>query len=106
MCSKKFFVRFLPFFATFLIGIFVASFFVAAGRPEYSGRRFRHMQGDRRMRAELDRLREENSRLEAQINELRSNALSDRSDSDVIQAVPPPPIPPMPPRPFMPRTAR
>ncbi len=96
----------MPFFATFLLGIFIASFFVTIGRPGFSGRRYRHFEEDRQIRLEVERLREEKSRLEAQINELRSNALADRFDNDVIQAVPPPPLPPMPPKPFAPRVVR
>lgn len=90
MCSKKFFIRFLPFFATLLIGMFVASFFVTIGRPAFGGRRYRHFQEDRQIRVEVERLREENLRLKNQINDLRMNAQSDFSDFEV----PPPPPPP------------
>jgi hypothetical protein len=94
MSSKKFFLRLLPFFATFLVGIFIASFFVTIGRPGFGGRRARHFHEDQQMRVEMDRLRDENIRLTEQLNEIRMNRSGwDRTDSDIIEAVPPPPIP-------------
>ena len=51
MCSRKFFSRFLPFFATLILGVFVASFFVPIGRPGMGGYR-RHREEDRQIRME------------------------------------------------------
>jgi hypothetical protein len=90
MFSKKYLGRLLPFFATFLIGVFVASFFVTIGRPGFGGRRHRHFEEDRQMRVELERLRDENNRLKDQVNELRVNKLDWENDGDIIEAVPPP----------------
>jgi hypothetical protein len=74
MCNKKFFGRFIPFLATFLAGVFIASFFVTIGGPGFVGRRARHSQLDRQIRIEKDQLREENNRLRDQLNELRMNS--------------------------------
>ncbi len=92
MCSKKFFIRFLPFFATLLVGMFVASFFVTIGRPAWAGRRGRHFEEDRQFRCEMERLREENLRLKNQLNDLRMNAQSDFSEFEVPPPPPPPPV--------------
>lgn len=106
MCSKKFFVRFLPFFAALFIGIFIASFFVTIGRPGFGpGRRYRHFEEDRQIRMELDRLRDENQRLKSQMNDLKMNASDDWMDRDIQLPVPPPP-PVAPVRPLAPRAIR
>ena len=94
--------RLLPFFATFLIGIFIASFFVDLSRPRFAfrgpGRRWQDMQ---RMRFENEELKNENLRLR---NELQNTRLKREVLSDVdTYDVPPPtleewPAPPPPPR--------
>lgn len=92
MCSKKFFIRFLPFFATLLIGMFVASFFVPFGRPAWGGRRARHLEEDRLFRGEVERLREENLRLKNQLNNIREVDGTELSDFDVPAPPPPPTV--------------
>lgn len=64
MCgsSKGLFKRILPFFATFAVGLFIASFFVDISAPRFGrGRQMRHE--FQRMQIENDQLRNENLRL-------------------------------------------
>ena len=107
MFSKKYFSRLLPFFATFLVGVFVASFFVSFGRPSFGERRARHFQEDQQMRLELDRLREENMSLKRHHHCDRLGRIyesSPDSDNDVRDLLPPPP--PLPVKPATPRSIR
>lgn len=74
MCSssKGFIRRMLPFFATFAVGLFIASFFVSVGVPRFQGFRGRGWERHKmneRLRSENDELRNENLRLR---NELES----------------------------------
>ena len=62
MCSKGLLKRILPFFATFAIGLFIASFFV-----DVSGSRFGR---GRYMRHEMQQLRFENERQREEIRQL------------------------------------
>ncbi len=77
MRSKGFIKRVLPFFLTFAVGLFIASFFVTIVAPTFQfqnrGWRRNHRQYDRQREAEIQRLREENMRLksEARLNEAR-----------------------------------
>ena len=70
MCSKSFLKRMLPFFATFAVSLFIASFFVSIG-PNFRGRGFggRH-QEMKRLRMENDRLRMEKRDQELEIQRL------------------------------------
>lgn len=90
MCGKNFLRRTVPFFATFLIGVFIASFFVSIGRPGYGGRRAMHFEEDRQIRVENDRLRDENTRLQEQLKSRPFNYDSDFSERDIRELVPPP----------------
>ncbi len=92
--------RFLPFFLTFVLGLFIASFFVSVGLPKfrkYENRGWkRHseyscpMRYEREnMRFQLENLRRENERLR--------DAIRLNNDLD-IDAVPLPPVPPPPSR--------
>lgn len=91
MLNNGFIKRFLPFFATFAVGMLIASFFV-----DLSGRRFGkgHHNGRRQQMIEL---RERVNQLETENRELRqqlgSNAIT--SEVNVIGAVPAPPIAPI-----------
>ncbi|CAN5430717.1 hypothetical protein BH10ACI1_BH10ACI1_16570 [soil metagenome] len=70
MCCKGFFKRFAPFFLTFAVGLFIASFFVAVAAPNFSFRRGgfnRHREYDRQRESELRQLRIEKSRLESDL---------------------------------------
>ena len=91
MFSNGFFKRFLPFFATFAVGMLVASFFGG-----FSGRRFgkshhgNHRQYDIEMRDRVIQLETENRELRQQLG---SSATT--SEINVIGAVPAPPIAPV-----------
>ncbi|MEO6655033.1 MAG: hypothetical protein ABIO36_03040 [Pyrinomonadaceae bacterium] len=59
----------LPFFSTFAVGIFIASFFVDVGMSRFRGRARgweRHQQNER-LRMENDQLRMENEQLHDQL---------------------------------------
>lgn len=92
MCSKNFFRRVVPFFATFLMGVFIASFFVTIGRPSMGGRRH-HMEEDRQIRMELDRVTQENMHLREQLGERSVSVERHLIDPGVRGLVPPPPPP-------------
>ena len=62
MCSKGLLKRILPFFATFAVGLFIASFFVDVSKPRFG--RGRHM------RHEMQQLRMENQRQREEIRQL------------------------------------
>ncbi len=96
-CSKNFIKRVFPFFLTFAVGLFVASFFITIAAPSLRfplrGERYRHQQQDRLMQIEIERLRDENLRLKSE-----ATGKEDLSDaSNLSDAVPAPPMPPMPP---------
>ena len=67
MCCKGFVKRIIPFFLTFAVGLFIASFFVSIAAPNFQFKRSNwkrnHRQYDRQMELEIQRLREENMRL-------------------------------------------
>lgn len=70
MCCKGFIKRVAPFLLTFAVGLFIASFFVAIAAPNFQFRRGgfnRHREYDRQREAEFRQLREENSRLEREL---------------------------------------
>lgn len=70
MCCKGFAKRVLPFFLTFAVGLFIASFFVTIAAPSFQfpnrGWRKNHRQYDRQREIEIQRLREENMRLKTE----------------------------------------
>jgi hypothetical protein len=102
MGSKGFIRRILPFFATFAVGIFIASFFVTIGpRGNWGGRgKCRH--DVRQLRIENEELRNENLRLK---NERSTSGWThdtlDTSESEEWNNGPEVPVeaPPPPPRP-------
>ena len=67
MCCKGFAKRDLPFFLTFSVGLFIASFFVSIVAPNFRlpsrNSRKVHREVDRQRDIELQQLREENFRL-------------------------------------------
>ena len=67
MCCKGFVKRIVPFFLTFAVGLFVASFFVTVAAPsfQFKSRNWKrnHQQYDRQMELENQQLRDENLRL-------------------------------------------
>ena len=87
MCCQGFIKRVLPFFLTFAVGLFIASFFVTIAAPsfQFKNRNWRknHRQYDRQIESENQRLRDENFRLRKEIAEKdRTNVLSDLEFSD------------------------
>ena len=68
MCCEGFMKRIVPFFLTFAVGLFVASFFVTIAAPKFEFNRGwrKHQQYHRKMEFENQRLKEENSRLKAE----------------------------------------
>ncbi|HEX8398819.1 MAG TPA: hypothetical protein VF644_15405 [Pyrinomonadaceae bacterium] len=91
--------RFLPFFLTFVLGLFIASFFVSIALPEVNYERRgwkRHSEYNcpsryerNNLRYQLDTVRRENERLR---DEIRINRELE------LDAIPLPPVPPPPPR--------
>ena len=67
--SRGFIRRMLPFFATFAVGLFIASFFVSIGPPRFRGGGWERHRRFEQMRIENEELRNENMRLR---NELES----------------------------------
>ena len=101
MCCQGFIKRVVPFFLTFAVGLFIASFFVTIAAPtfQFTNRSWKrnHRQYDRQRELDIQRLREENMRLK--------NQLSDKNSENVdfqelkYSVPPPPPMPPAPPAP-------
>lgn len=94
MGSKGLIKRVLPFFATFAVGIFIASFFVSVG-PNWG----RH--GRWHLKAEMERLQTENDELRNENLRLRNDSSCAEMD-DYMPAVPRPldelpPLPALPP---------
>ncbi len=99
MCGKVFIKRVIPFFLTFAVGLFIASFFVTIAAPRFQFNRGfrRHQQYDRMMELEKQHLNEENLRLKKQLAEIELQNSNDRN-FDMDFAVPSPPsVAPLPP---------
>ena len=101
MLCKGFTKRVLPFFLTFAVGLFIASFFISIAAPSFQfpsrGSRKNHKEYDRQREAEIKRLRDENLRLRNQ----QTMELDNADFQSLKYAVPPmPPAPPAPPAPF------
>lgn len=96
------FKRLVPFFITFAVGLFIASFFVNISAPRFGNRarRFHEMQ---QLRIENDRLHDENLRLQDELDSIRRSPMSLKrfenqdweSTPDVRDPVPLPPPRPM-----------
>jgi hypothetical protein len=103
-CGKSIIKRVAPFFLTFAVGLFIASFFVTVAAPSFQFRRGfnRHREEDRQIRLENERLRQDNDRLTQRLNEIerRDWVLSPEID------VPPPPVAPTMPMKTVPYKAR
>lgn len=104
MCCKGFIKRVFPFFLTFAVGLFIASFFVTIVAPSFQfrnrGWKRNHKQYDRQREAEIQQLRQENLRLKNQLaeSEIREFAIRPAFETDL----PVPPMPPPPPMPYKP----
>lgn len=101
MCGKVFIKRVLPFFLTFSVGLFIASFFVSIAAPNFQFRRnFRkHRQADQAREARIQQLSEENSRLKRELSEKDRQYNLDYALDGYNDFVVPPPPPMMPPAP-------
>ena len=91
--------RAVPFFIALIIGVFITSFFVDLSRPRFQGFRARgweRFQECKRMRMELEDLRNENLRLRNQLD-TKASAEHRHPDFDPtfdeMPAPPPPPVP-------------
>ncbi|MDQ6788982.1 MAG: hypothetical protein M3033_19435 [Acidobacteriota bacterium] len=86
----------LPFFLTFAVGLFIASFFVTVAAPSFQfpnrGERRRHQEYDRMREAEIQRLNEKIYQLEKDKSD-RETSADFYLDSDGLGVVPPPPPP-------------
>lgn len=94
MCSKGLVKRFVPFFLTFAVGLFIASFFVSIAAPNFQfnrGWRNNHRQYHQTIESENQRLKDENFRLKKQLTEKDAQ---DFSNLDLNLNVPPPPAKP------------
>ncbi len=104
MCCKGFAKRFLPFFLTFAVGLFIASFFVSIAAPSFQfpnrGSKRKHREEDLRRDLEIQTLREENLRLKSQQTDW------DNADYQNLKYMPPPPMPLAPPAPPAPPTLK
>ena len=92
--------RFVPFFLTLTLGLFVASFFVSIAAPSFQ---FKNRSWKNR---EYKRMKSENDRLRERIQKLERERLSAESDYEINLNVPPPPMPPAPPALSVPRRDR
>ena len=109
MGTKGFFIRMLPFLATFALGMFIASFFVSISAPRLGNRATGHKYYKmKKLRVENERLRNENLRLRNELESLQikqhtpvSPAFHEFDVDTYVDAVPPPP-----PAPVAPRSAR
>lgn len=97
MCSKGFLKRMLPFFATFAIGVFIASFFVSLSGRGFRGHGRHHE--IQRLRIENEELRNENMRLVNEIESFHWKGVGHGDEiPDIEFAVPLHPEPPTVPR--------
>ncbi len=88
MCGKVFIKRVLPFFLTFSVGLFIASFFVSIAAPKFEFNRGwrKHRQYDRMMESENRRLKVENARLKAE-SQLKLKSFSGTFEMDGNRSV-------------------
>ena len=104
MCNGKGFIRrMLPFFATFAIGLFIASFFVSVGRPGFRTRGWERHRQNERLRIENEELRNENLRLKnllenqnwapSSLPRVNSEEWVNRGPEFPVEGPPPPPMP-------------
>ena len=71
------FKRLVPFFLTFAVGLFIASFFVNISGPRFgSGNRAKRIHKIQQLQVENDRLRDENLRLQDELDSVRRSPMS------------------------------
>ena len=97
MCCLGVFKRVVPFLITFAAGLFIASFFITIGAPNFgSSRRQSKFREMRQVRMEVEELRRERCRLREEIENLRQERTTIQSgDIDVFTVPPPPPVAPI-----------
>ena len=101
MCCKGVLKRIVPFFLTLAIGLFIASFFVdLAPRPLFADRSGRHPCRD--FQSMYYQQREENERLQQQLDQMQQNPVTLEFDGSKLNVV----SPPAPPRYTAPRAIR
>jgi len=100
MCCKGFVKRVVPFFLTFAVGLFIASFFITIAAPNFQFRRdFRkHREYHRTMESKIQRLTEENARLTRELVEKEKRDMTNYAFEYDLAVPPPLPMPPAPPR--------
>jgi hypothetical protein len=88
--------RFLPFFLTFVLGLFIASFFVSVGLPKF--KRYENRGWKRHSEYSCPN-RYERSNLRYQLESVRreNERLRDEIQVKELDAIPLPPVPPPPP---------
>lgn len=98
MCCKEFLKRVAPFFLTFAVGLFIASFFITVAAPRFSfkSRDYRksHRQYHHQIESENQRLKDENLRLKKQLTDKSFNDVDFQELKFSAPAPPPPPAPP------------
>lgn len=94
--------RALPFFATFAVGLLIASFFVDISRPRFRGHRGKKFQEVHRLRVEVEQLRNENLRLKNEVESMHWDAMrmkhpghEEWPGQSLDGLVPPPPTAPV-----------
>lgn len=95
--------RALPFFATFALGLLIASFFIDLKGPSFRSGKFKKCREASRLRAENEQLRNETLRLRNELEMLRSDEMRMRHPGhewrpklqELELMVPPPPVAPM-----------
>ena len=103
------FKRVLPFFLTFSAGLLIASIFVPITAPNFNSgfNRRAKMREYRQLKLEVEQLRNENCRMERELQELREAHAEQMSPNcDSVPAFDLPVPPPAPPAPGAPRTVR
>ena len=80
--------RFAPFFITFALGLFIASFFVTIGAPRFGFRRYREM---RRCQEMESNLRYENQLLQQQLQNQQVKTLEVRKVAESVDGLDTPP---------------
>ena len=104
MSAMGFVKKVVPFFLTFAVGLFVASFSVSIAVPNFKipnrGWKRHHQQYHQRIESDNQRLRELNLRLEKSLAELK-RTVAEQESSDAVYANEyyynaPPPVPPAP----------
>lgn len=100
MCSKGLFKRLVPFFLTFAVGLFIASFFVNISGPRFGfgnrARRFHEMQ---QLRIERDQLRDEVEALRTENRHANCKRSVDLETGKETYSLMPLDVPPPPARP-------